>query len=147
MACYLVEPMPPGRSEACAERCPLGALTGWIRPFKKIPDCEAHAIGQPAPAVMLLAVMEQMTALAERFEVRAAIVHRVTIQMRGRQHRLGPLDRPRKVTIVDPSDRPPLPVRSKLMLGIVAAAIAQMADDLVMGAGIMLAAAPGALEV
>ena len=56
---------------------------------EKVAERLAHAQGQPAATLMLLAVMQHVASLAERLEVPEPVVAGVMVEMRGREHDLG----------------------------------------------------------
>ena len=66
--------------------------------------------------------------------------------MRGRQDHLGLLESPPIVTIIEPSDLPPLPVPPDRLLRIEPAPIAKMRDHLAMGTAATLASPLRPLE-
>ncbi|VTZ51940.1 hypothetical protein MPC4_60029 [Methylocella tundrae] len=60
-----------------------------VWPKKQIAEGLAHAKRKPAPAAMLVPVMQHVATLAERLQVAQTIICRVMVEMRGRQIDMG----------------------------------------------------------
>ena len=56
-----------------------------VRSSEQIPEGPPHPIGHPSPAPVFLFVVQDVTPLAERREVSRMVVHRIVVEMRGRE--------------------------------------------------------------
>ncbi len=63
-----------------------------VGPKEQVAERFAHTVGQPALTPVLIAIMQDVAALAERLEVRWRIVARVVIEMGAGQIHPGSMD-------------------------------------------------------
>ena len=118
-----------------------------VGPEKQIPERFSAKQGEPAPAAMLLPVVHEMAALAERHQVARVVVGGVVISVRcGQDNARGSNLHLEISSWSTGSDPPPLPVPPGLSPLIPPAAITKMADGPAVGAAAPLTLTFGPAE-
>ncbi|NGM37384.1 hypothetical protein G4G93_26305 [Methylobacterium sp. DB0501] len=102
-----------------------------VRSLEQVAHSLSLEQGAPAPALMLVAVVQHMAALAERRQVGVLVVGGVVVAVGRRQHHLGDPDPSEQVFVAQPMPEPTTPtVAPTRDLVISPASIAEMKDPL-----------------
>lgn len=116
-----------------------------IGPVEQITKRSPFEDGHPCAPPMLPTIMTKMAALTKRLQIAKPVVAGVMIEVGRRQHHPHLLEGC-VITIIRPIDHLASVIPPKLTFRIEPAAIAEMMDDLAMGAPAILTATAGAIE-
>ena len=122
-------------------------LSSSVAAEEQVPQSLASEQGEPAPAAVLLPIVNEVASLTERHEVARPVVGRVMIPVGRREHHAGGPDlRQEVIDFQRTPDSPSCPVAPHGPLGVPPAAITEVADHPPMRPPAALTLALGPIE-